>query len=121
MVEAAILYVLIMLVWFIMIIRPREYLRWLSWKKKAKLAISNGRTTQCGLCHDHIFPGDKVVRHQSQFTHLRRGLVHISDGLGHFSFKSRRRVCGMFTSNQKNLGTWNGSQFVPNPNSIQVS
>lgn len=69
MVGALILFGLTIFLWFVFsVIRPISYIKWLSWKKKARLAISNQQTTHCRICHDHIFPGERVVRNQIEVT-----------------------------------------------------
>ncbi len=127
MVGGTLIFSLVMLVFILHTIKPIEYLKWVSWKKMAKKAISDGRTTKCRICQDHIFPGDKVVKVQHEHTHPGEFLVHIAIAPtmvrlgGHFSLKSRYKSCALLFENQKNLGTWNGSQFIPDPNSPQVS
>ena len=34
--------------------------------------------------------------------------------------RTRYRVCAILHAEQKNLETWNGFKFIPDPNSIQV-
>ncbi|MDP3792907.1 MAG: hypothetical protein Q8Q89_04245 [bacterium] len=108
------------------VIRPVSYAKWVFWKKRARLAILNKQTTQCRICHNHIFPGQQVVKVQHENTHPGEFLVHIDKAAtlfslgGNFSLKTRYRECALLCEGQKNLGIWDGFQFISNPNSIQV-
>ncbi len=119
MAGASVLLGVTLVVWFIFcVVRPLEYLRWLSWKKRARLAISNKQTSQCRICRDYIFPGEIVVKVEEEGTN-GGFLVHVDklstpfNSGGSFSIKSRYRVCAILVESQQGLGTWDGSHFLP--------
>jgi len=107
-------------IWFIFH-KLRPAIKYRSWKKVARKAISDGQTTKCRKCKDHIYPGQWVVRIRDEHTHPGESLAHIGAFSGHYSLKSRNKACFIMGADQKNLGIWNGSQFIPDPNSLQVS
>ncbi len=116
-----------MAIWFVFcVIRPISYVKWVLWKRAARLAIANHQTARCWMCHEHIFPGQQVVNTKGKNTPPGEFLVHIaipstmfSHG-GQFSLKSRYTECALLIDDQKNLGTWDGFQFVPDSRSTQV-
>ena len=124
---ALILYGITMSIWLIWAIGPISYIKWVSWKNIARRAISDGHTTKCRICNDHIFPGQQVVKVQHEDTHPGEFLVHIARAPtlftvgGHFSLKTRYASCALLFEGQKNLGVWNGLQFIPDSSSPQVS
>lgn len=128
MLGALVLFGFTMSIWFVFcVIRPISYVRWILWRKRAKLSISNQQTTKCRICHEHIFPNQQVVKVQYENTHPGEFLVHIAIAPtlvtlgGQFSLKTRYQTCALLFDGQKNLGIWDGFKFIPNPNSMQVS
>lgn len=103
---ALIVYGFVMSIFVLSVSIPRiiTYFKWLSWKKKAKLAIFNMQTAKCHFCKDNIFPGQRVIQIDKD------KLVHVGY---HFSLKSRYKICALFHYGQQGLGTWDGHQFLP--------
>ena len=115
-----VMWAIITFLW-VMFVRVKPHIKWLLWKKKAKLAIGNGQVTKCSWCRDYIFPGQDVIKIKDENKYPGEFLVHASDWNGHFSLKYRIKTCAIVKGIQPNFGMWDGYKFVPSPDHPQIS
>lgn len=80
-------------------------LRYLTWKIKAKRAISKNLTITCNYCQEPIVPGDKVAKGTSRIRGNK--LVHAGT---HFSVSKPDAFCELESLAN---GIWDGHTIIP--------